>query len=133
MGMQPSGELCVDQDQPPTPEQLELLARQIQVVEQNAQLVIGQLHAVDRRANQAEATLALLVGLIGAHAELDGGYLLHRISQDMRLCAESPEIAAAIAQCDPDHVAPEMIRTAASAMGSAEPYSPPARPLASKH
>jgi hypothetical protein len=129
--MQPSGDPRVDE--PPTPEQLDMLARQIQVVEHNAQLVMAQIQAVERRANQAEATLALLVGVIGGHAELDKGYLLHRISQDMRLCAESPEIAAAIAQCDPDHVAPEMIRTAASAIGAGDPYSPPPRTPAAKH
>jgi hypothetical protein len=91
----------------------ELMAR-VQLVETNAQLLLEELRQARRLADQANATLSLIVGLLAQTREVDGGYVVGRLFQDLLLCAQSPELVAQIAACEADAVDPHMIRATAA-------------------
>lgn len=90
------------------------LTSQNQLIEKQAQLLLGELHAARRVAEQTAATLSLFVNLLGATREADGGFLVSRIFQDLLLCAESPDIASRISGCEAESIDPLMIRASAA-------------------
>jgi hypothetical protein len=90
------------------------LAARTQLVEKQAQLLLGELHAARRLADQAASTLSLLVALLGSTLEADGGFLVTRIFQDLLLCAESPDLASSISGCELETIDPQMIRASAA-------------------
>jgi hypothetical protein len=97
----------------PIPHQADL-ARQVQLVERNAQLLIAELREARRQADQTAATLSLFLGLMAQTREADGGYLLHRLLQDLLICAQAPDLASRIAGCDVGLIDPYMIRASAA-------------------
>jgi hypothetical protein len=90
------------------------LAAQTHLMEKQAQLLLGELHAARRLADQTAATLSLFVALLGNTREADGGFLVTRIFQDLLLCAESPDIASSISGCELEAIDPQMIRASAA-------------------
>jgi hypothetical protein len=90
------------------------LASHAQLMEKQAQLLLGELRAARRLANQTAATLSLFVGLLGNTREADGGFLVARIFQDLLVCADSPDLASRISGCEPDTIDPQMIRASAA-------------------
>jgi hypothetical protein len=90
------------------------LAARAQLVEKQAQLLLGELQAARRLANTTAATLSLFVALLGNTREADGGFLVTRIFQDLLLCAESPDMASSIAGCELETIDPQMIRASAA-------------------
>jgi hypothetical protein len=90
------------------------LAARVQLVETNAQLLLEELRNARRLADQTTATLSLIVGLLAQTREVDGGYLVGRLFQDLLLCAQSPELVAQIAACETEAVDPHMIRATAA-------------------
>jgi hypothetical protein len=91
----------------------DLLAR-VQVVETNAQLMMVELRSARLSAEQTAATLSLVLGLLGATREADGGFLVGRIFQDLLLCAEDVQMAARISGCEAELIDPPMIRASAA-------------------
>ena len=98
---------------PPTQLDQDFAAR-TQLVEKQAQLLLGELHAARRMADQTASTLALFLALLGNTREADGGFLVTRIFQDLLLCAESPDLASSISGCAPDTIDAQMIRASAA-------------------
>lgn len=90
------------------------LAAQTRLMEKQAQLLLGELHAARRLADTTAATLSLFVALLGSTREADGGFLVARIFQDLLLCAESPDLASNICGCEVDAIDPQMIRASAA-------------------
>jgi hypothetical protein len=90
------------------------LTSEARLMEMQAQLLLGELHAARRVAEQTAATLSLFVNLLGATREADGGFLVSRIFQDLLLCAESPDIASRISGCEAESIDPLMIRASAA-------------------
>jgi hypothetical protein len=90
------------------------LASQTRLIEKQAELLLGELHAARRVAEQTAATLSLFVNLLGATREADGGFLVTRIFQDLLLCADAPDIASRISGCEMDSIDPLMIRASAA-------------------
>lgn len=90
------------------------LTSQTQLMEKQAQLLLVELRAARRLAEQTAATLSLFVNLLGATREADGGFLVTRIFQDLLLCADSPDLAGQIAGCEPESIDPQMIRASAA-------------------
>jgi hypothetical protein len=88
----------------------------VQLLETNAQLLLGELRDTRRLAEQTAGTLSLFIGLLGALREADGGYVIGRLFQDLLICAESPELAMQIAGCQPEAIDPMMIRASAALM-----------------
>ncbi|HKR89879.1 MAG TPA: hypothetical protein VJS38_17050 [Phenylobacterium sp.] len=90
------------------------LAAQTRLMEQQAQLLLGELHAARRLADTTATTLSLVVALLGNTREADGGHLVARIFQDLLLCAQSPDLASNICGCEIDVIDPQMIRASAA-------------------
>ena len=90
------------------------LASQTRLIEKQAELLLAELHAARRVAEQTAATLSLFVNLLGATREADGGFLVTRIFQDLLLCADAPDIASRISGCEMDSIDPLMIRASAA-------------------
>jgi hypothetical protein len=99
--------------EPVIPSPAELLAR-VQLVETNAQLLMGELREARRLSEKTAATLSLCIGLLASTREADGGYLLGRLFQDLLLCAESTDLAVQIAGCEAEAIDPHMIRATAA-------------------
>jgi hypothetical protein len=93
----------------------------VQLVETNAQLLLGELRQARRLAEQTAATLSLVVGLLANTREADGGYVVGRLFQDLLICAQDPEIAVRVSGCEPETIDPQMVRaTAAMLSGDVE-------------
>ena len=90
------------------------LASRVLVVERNAELLIAELRAARRLAEQSAATLSLVLGLMAQTRETEGGFLLNRLMQDLLICASTPELASRIAGCEAGVIDPQMIRAAAA-------------------
>lgn len=90
------------------------LASHAQLMEKQAQLLLGELRAARRLANQTAATLSLFVALLGTTREADGGFLVARIFQELLLCADSPDLASRISGCELEAIDPQMIRASAA-------------------
>jgi hypothetical protein len=101
----------LNETSPPSP--ADLLAR-VQVVETNAQLMMVELRSARLSAEQTAATLSLVLGLLGATREADGGFLVGRIFQDLLLCAEDVQMAARISGCEAEMIDAQMIRASAA-------------------
>jgi hypothetical protein len=86
----------------------------VQLVETNAQLLMGELREARQLSDKTAATLSLCIGLLASTREADGGYLLGRLFQDLLLCAESTDLAVQIAGCAADAIDPHMIRATAA-------------------
>lgn len=91
----------------------DLLAR-VQVVETNAQLMMVELRSARLQAEQTATTLSLVLSLLAATREADGGFLVSKVFQELLLCADDAELAARISNCDVGLVDPQMIRASAA-------------------
>jgi hypothetical protein len=85
-----------------------------QLIECNAQLLLGELREARRLAEQTAATLSLFIGLLSNTREADGGYLVSRLFQDLLICAENTELAKQVAGCGDEAIDPQMIRASAA-------------------
>jgi hypothetical protein len=93
----------------------------VQVVETNAQLLMVELRAARLLAEQTAATLSLVLGLLAATREADGGFLVGRLFQELLLCAEDAGMAARVSGCAAEMIDPQMVRaTAALLTGDVE-------------
>ena len=103
------------------PEQVAKLIETVALVDANAQLLLADLRAAKLKAKQMEASLALVVGFLSECSDLDSGLVAMRVTEQLRLCANNPNLAAQTAGCALDHVDPAMLRAAAAVIVSAEP------------
>jgi hypothetical protein len=107
------------------PEFVAQLLATVRVVETNSQLLLNELRATRKVADQTAATLSLVVGLMANARELDRGYIAHRLARDLLTCAEVPDMATGITGCDPQAIDPSMLRAAAALLCGGDSLAPP--------
>jgi hypothetical protein len=90
------------------------LAARAELIEKHAQLLRLELRSARQMAEETAATLSLLMALLANTREVDGGYLVTRIFQDLLICADTPRLASQIAGCQPDAIDPQMLRASAA-------------------
>jgi hypothetical protein len=77
-------------------------------------------------ARGADLAVMLMAALLNEDSELQSTPVLRRLSGHLRLCADLPELAAAMLGCEPEAVDPEVLRSAAGLLaGSAGAGGPP--------
>jgi hypothetical protein len=103
------------------PEEVDKMLETIAVVEANAQLLLADIKAAKLKAKQMEASLALVVGFLSECADIEGGFVAQRVTEQLRLCADDPDLAAQTAGCEVDHVDPAMLRAAACVIFGPKP------------
>ncbi len=103
------------------PEQIAEMLETIAAVEANTQSMLADVKAARLRAKQMEAGFALVVGFLSECADLEGGFVAQRVTEQLRLCADDPELAAQTAGCEIDHIDPPLLRAAATVIFGPHP------------
>lgn len=104
-----------------SPEELQKILDTTAVVEANAQLLMQKTREVQLKANQLEACLALVVGLLSNSPDPEGAFVIQHMARQLTLCAQDPEMTANIVGCDPQHISGVMLQVTADFLGRAEP------------
>ncbi|RAK59595.1 hypothetical protein DJ021_07160 [Phenylobacterium hankyongense] len=67
------------------------------------------------------AELSLLISLLTEDPELRDSAVLIRLSRQLRLCADIPELAAPLLGCDPTQLNPDLLHAAAGLLLNRSP------------
>lgn len=108
-----------------SPEELQKILDTTMVVEANAQLLMQKTREVQLKANQLEACLALVVGLLSNSPGTEGAFVIQHMARQLALCAQDPDMTANVVGCDPAHISGEMLQATADFLGRAEPELSP--------
>lgn len=75
----------------------------------------------------AALAVKLMAAILSEDPDVQGRPVLHRLSGHLRLCADLPELAAAMLGCAPEAVDPQVLRSAAGllARSAAAPQATP--------
>lgn len=104
-----------------TPEELQRILDTTAVVDANAQLLLQKTRDLQTRLTQVESSLALVVGLILNMDGPEGPHVARRLSQQLGICAQDPDMTANIVGCDPDNINAEILQATADFLNRDEP------------
>jgi hypothetical protein len=72
----------------------------------------------DLRAEGAAMAVQLMAAILNDDPDLDDAPVRRRLSGHLRLCADLPDLAAAMLGCEPQAIDPQVLRRAAQLIGA---------------
>ena len=104
-----------------SPEELQRILETTAVVDANAQLLLQKTRDLQGRLTKVESCLALVVGLILNMDGPEGAQVTRRLSQQLTICAQDPDMTANIVGCDPDNIDAAILQATADFLGREAP------------
>jgi hypothetical protein len=98
----------------PSAETLDQIIASVNVAQATTRCAIKEIHDTRGQLKRTEACLALLLGALSEFREGASDYVVHRIAQELRRLAVTPEAAAALAGCAEDDIHAPLLQAIAS-------------------
>jgi hypothetical protein len=98
----------------PSSQDIEQILNNVLVAEATSRAALKEIWDTRSRLRRVEASLALILGSLVEFQDETADYVVHRLSQELRRLAETPDTAAKLAGCPDDDVDPSLLQAIAS-------------------
>lgn len=120
----------------PTEQDISQILQNVHLAEAMSRAALQEVWDTRSRLRRMEASLALVLGTLTSLSDQGSGFVLQRLSQELRRFADLPEEAARLANCDDRDVDPVLLQTIAAHLcdlGAGEGWQAPPPKYAVMH